>query len=547
MMIDGRKRWIGFISLLSTVVICYRSILITHAHSESWDDHYHIPHGIEFLLHIRPPYLFMNDPPLGKGIIALPALLPGMGVTVHRDQPPGKSMVIDWPPSERVVIAVAVWKSLLFVPLMIVAMLWCWELYGRGAAVLIAALLLIEPTIAAHIPIAALDVLGAEAIVIGCYLTWRWRRQPTTPRLLASSCACAAAMLVKHTALVLPFVVIGYIGVQWRRRKGVTPDSKSVATPFFEVSRSVRSLAIWLLLLIGFGWALTLFDVSRPAIYMRSTAWPGTIERAIHTPLPGGVYIGSFIEAVRHGREGHPAYLLGRTSDHGWWYYFSVVAAYKVPLGIWCIALLAVASLIWRRPRFDELSLLIPAIIFAAYLMASGINIGFRHFLPAYLFMLMLATRCVGMGAVVVKNIAAIAVIATAIETVARFHPDYLSYINGPWDKPYLAISDSNIDWGQGLKQAAKWIDANHDRIGSRAVYIRYFGYPHVQRYYLGNRAIVVNEGDPRPESGVLIVSPVFVAGAYSPDRQYMQFADRYPDDIIGHSLLVFDLDRNRK
>jgi len=42
----------------------------------------------------------------------------------------------------------------------------------------------------------------------------------------------------------------------------------------------------------------------------------------------------------------------------------------------------------WRRPRFE---LLVPVIVYFAFSLASGLNIGLRHLLPIYPF-LFLAT-----------------------------------------------------------------------------------------------------------------------------------------------------------
>ena len=93
-------------------------------------------------------------------------------------------------------------------------------------------------------------------------------------------------------------------------------------------------------------------------------------------------------------------------------------------------------------------------------MLATRINIGLRHFLPAYVFMLLLASRSLwkpGRG----TTITAWAALAVAALHVLAYHPDYLSYLNLPRDRAYLSISDSNIDWGQSLKQVRAWIDRN--------------------------------------------------------------------------------------
>jgi hypothetical protein len=48
----------------------------------------------------------------------------------------------------------------------------------------------------------------------------------------------------------------------------------------------------------------------------------------------------------------------------------------------------------------------------------------------------------------------------------------------------------------------------------------------------------------PVPEHGLLIISPVLIAGAYDRHDTYARFRSLEPVDMIGNSLLVFDLDR---
>ena len=78
--------------------------------------------------------------------------------------------------------------------------------------------------------------------------------------------------------------------------------------------------------------------------------------------MPAGAYIGSMINGGAHADRGHAAFLLGERSKGGWWYYFPVVATYKVPLGVAALVLLAIASLFFLRPRFEEWSPLLPFI-----------------------------------------------------------------------------------------------------------------------------------------------------------------------------------------
>ena len=124
------------------------------------------------------------------------------------------------------------------------------------------------------------------------------------------------------------------------------------------------------------------------------------------------------------------------------------------------------------------------------------------------------------------------------------YHPDYLTYINFPRDKPYLDISDSNVDWGQGLKQLRHYLDSHPG--GGRKIWFFGFGTEGQEEYYLGDKVSTLTGEEPCPTSGLLVISPVQVLGIYNEKGKdtYTALRNRSPDAVIGHSLMVFDLDR---
>ena len=550
-------RPLGLALLVAALIVIPRTWLVSLAHSEYWDDQYHLRHGLALLERV-PPGDMRQDAPLGQAVIALPQwvagihLPPPQGPYAHpmhpaplppQDTPPyAATLYLTKGGPEELTPLVAVWKAALFLPFAGLVFHWCRRLYGLPGGWLGLALVLVEPTIAGHIAPAALDVLGMEVGLFACYLAWRYFEAPTKGRLLGAGFAVAAAMLTKHTAIITPGVVALFAVAHWLRDRRVDREHTSLR-------RRVNQLLAGALVAAAFVWPLTLFDVSRPsdhgpvasAVYTEKFSFTAdVINGALMRPWPAGVYVGS----IRGGQvraDGHPAYLWGRVSRHGWWYYFLAVGLYKVPLGVALVMIVALASLWVVRPRFDELPLAIAAVCWGVFLTAGGIHIGFRHFLPAYVPVLMLCARVMLVPWKPTRWIAWLGVAGAAVH-VALWHPDYLSYINFPRDKPYLAISDSNIDWGQSLKQVRRWLEA-HPQDG-RPVSIGYFGNMENRsvRHYLPG-VTQLTEEEPAPTKGLLIISPVWVAGAYGMD-QYAFLRTRTPDAVIGHCMLVYDLDR---
>jgi hypothetical protein len=322
----------------------------------------------------------------------------------------------------------------------------------------------------------------------------------------------------------------------------------------------LNDLALGALVVVFSIWALTLFNISPPRNWGRvfSTVYEerfGIISDVINPmmtrPLPMGSYLGSVAEFVQHAREGHAAFLLGNYRHTGWWYYFPVVATYKIPVGIGVVMMLALGSAVVSmaglrsaaKLRWGETPLLVAGGMWTVAILMTNINIGFRHALPAYVFMLMLCGRCAAAGGWLKWG--AWAGLLLAAVHVASWHPNYLSYINFPREKAHLAISDSNIDWGQALKQVATWLDENPQ--GGRNVYLGYFGdvRGHPVEYHLGDRVIELDPADDPPTEGVLILSPVWEVGLYS-GPQWTKFQPYTPVAVIGGSMLVYDLDRIR-
>jgi hypothetical protein len=510
--------------LLASAFLMWRGASMAGAHSESYDDEFHLAHGVAYFrgtLNDLP----QTEPPLGEALTALPVVLTNAN-------PRWSGTLYDHSSSpETLTTLVAVWRSLLFLPAVVAAFLWCRRLYGTAAGLLAAALLVFDPNLAAHIPVMALDALGVVAAVGGSYLLWRAFETPSTGRVVAAAVGTAAAMLVKNTAIVLPAVAALYAIVFWAETPRVWKGRFAAAAGF----AALTLVALW---------ALLLFDVSRPD---RPPDWqqePGAVTRLLDRPIPGGIYIGSIERTAWHAEQGHLAYLLGERSRTGWWYYFPVLLAYKMPLGEALLLLLALVSLARGRPRREELALLVPAAVWSALFLTTKVNIGIRHFLPAYAFQLLLASRAVAFRPKRWQAVVAWGGLAlTALEGLA-WHPDTIAYVNFPRARPWMEISDSNVDWGQGLKQARDWID-RHPQPAGRPVYLLYFGdrnSPRRVQHYLGDRVTLLEPRAPLPERGLLIASPVWVAGPFDIGDRYAALRDRTPADVIGRTLLVYDL-----
>lgn len=563
-----RYFWLAI--LIAAAVVVPRSLLITAAHSPTMDEQWHVRDGIAQLTG-NPSGMVHSagDPSLGEQVCAFPlwvtgcwpekpmdpaTLSPRPLASEDRAGPPdgGARRRLEQARAARrdvlfghrfgpddIRLMISAWKSLLFLPAAGLVFHWARRLYGLHAGWLALALVLVDPTFAAHIPMATTDVPAVEGVLFACYFTWRAMEEPGRRRLLAAASAfTAAALLLKLTTTILPVVVVATAALFVVGRDGLGVAAVRRRANMVLAGGMMTCLSLWAM--GGFEYAAPGAWLPAPAKSAGFSFYRDVVYPAMYWRWPAANYIEIFINGIGFNQSLRWAYLLGQANHGGWWYYFPVVAAYKVPLGYVVVFAAAVVSLFRVRPRFDEWSLALPLAGWLVMLLVlSHINTGFRHFLPAYVFLLMLASRAVVRTPTWVKAALWTAVAASFAHTLT-YHPDYLSYFNRPVDKPWLVCNDSNVDWGQGLKEVRQWLDQHPT---DRPVYLRYDWDSVWVDYYLPGGVRRLKQFDPVPTSGLLIICPVWEAGYWDFMDQYAFLRPLRPVTVIGHAMPVYDLD----
>nr|MDQ3283755.1 glycosyltransferase family 39 protein [Acidobacteriota bacterium] len=144
----------------------------------------------------------------------------------------------------------------------------------------------------------------------------------------------------------------------------------------------------------------------------------------LRVPIPAVPFFAGVRYVRYHFGAGHPAFLFGKRSLTGWWYYFPVVVFFKTPLPFLALAVRGLVLLLRRRHPVA----LIPLAILGAS-MTSRINIGVRHVLPLYPFL----TIAAAVAAVALwrrsRAVTAILLAWYFIGT-AIAHPNYLAWFN---------------------------------------------------------------------------------------------------------------------
>ena len=251
------------------------------------------------------------------------------------------------------------------------------------------------------------------------------------------------------------------------------------------------------------------------------------------------------------------AFLMGRVSNVGWWYYFPIAFLIKTPVSLLLLFFGGILLALFQRKVLmdNDLFMLLPIAVYFPIAMVSHLNIGLRHILPIYPFVLLIAGKAVArlwMSRQKMLHIVLGALCLFQAEEVAFVYPHYLAFFNqfigGPRNG-YKYLSDSNLDWGQDLKLLKRWMDKN----GVQSVNLSYFGHADPVYYgincaYLPPTPFFAKGRDSAPRfPGYVAVSVQNLIGvALDPPHRdfYEKLLGSEPVAVIGYSIRVYWVER---
>jgi hypothetical protein len=167
---------------------------------------------------------------------------------------------------------------------------------------------------------------------------------------------------------------------------------------------------------------------------------------------------------VTHNLRGAGSYILGQTDPRYLWYYFPVALSIKLSEPL----LLAPALLLALRPRSLRNWAALSALALLLFSLDAHVQTGVRLVLPLVALGVVglaaaaaNAARSFGPGwrARAVAAGCAAAVLWSGATSWAAW-PDGLCFVNRLWGDPAdgdRLVSEANWDWGQGLKELARW------------------------------------------------------------------------------------------
>ena len=529
------RHWIPALLLLLFVA---QSLWFIGTQSLTFDEPGHIYAGLDAWQHGRFE-MWVDHPPLGRYWLTLPIALARIQIVQQSPNDRHYRVTAMQPGPEWIAWRTRPMNVLLGIALGLTLWFATRQLFSEGAANVTLALFAFTPSFIAHYSLATTDGIGALFIFLTAWQLVLWRRNPGRRQTILMGVVLAGLLLSKlYTppeallALIL-MLVLGRDGIL--KRPGAW-HWKEMFTAF-----GIALLIFW----AGYLFHISRLEVGHERVVMTFPNRPvKTLARASKAQfnlfLPAGEYAEGLRLVALSGRNGRETYFLGKEYPNGApRYYFPVVIALKWPpvLLLLCVASLLLGVRKTCRAPGDLLIICCFGLVFLVLALFSRITIGERHVLPLYAFALLIAG---GIWEHVRRYRFAIGVLVLALclnaADALRYAPDYLAYFSVfiPRNNGWHLLTDSNVDWGQGLIA----LRAYQQQHPNEELHVAYFGSIAPDLYGVRVTQLAPDEH----VKGTIVAGASCLAGSLCGGYDGYSWLRNYePRRVLDHSMFVFD------
>lgn len=441
------------------------------------------------------------------------------------------------------------------------------EMFGKWAAFVALTLLAFDPNLLAHGALVTTDAGLSCFLFATIYAFYRYVKAPSWGRLSLVGLSLGFALAIKHSAIfIIPMLLILAICEILRLRLTTKKDADAARNLRNPELRFIGSFVVIAIISLTVLWSFYGFRYqARPeglslnpslADYSRAInpkeAWLINTTASLHL-LPESYLFGMTDILLTT----YPGYVLGKSYPQSVWFYFPLVFFIKSTLAFLALFLLTLLAIATRRLIYwrEILFLSVPPILYFLVAIYAGTNIGVRHILPIYIFLSALA----GGTAWALTSwsrkwgYAIVGLLLFHVVSSALTFPHYIPYSNELWGgsgKTYKWLSDSNVDWGEQLKETKTYLDMR----GVKDCWFVYFAEGVVETDYYGipckplptANTPGLSQGIEVPPSldGTVLISASNLSGfEYGPNslNPYEQFKHINPTAVIGRGVFVFD------
>jgi Dolichyl-phosphate-mannose-protein mannosyltransferase len=553
------------------LVLALQLVLSARRESQTWDEACHIFAGYNYWKNAN----FGDNPehpPLVKLLATLPLLRLPLNVPPH----PGvfskeedfltATQFVYSNDAEMILFRTRMAAALLTLLLALLVFAAAKEMFGPIPAFIALTLLVFEPNILAHGAVVTTDVGFSCFLLATVYAFYRYVKKPTAGRLALTGLAAGLGLATKHSAILIPPILLVLALCEVVRGDAGSDNVRAGRST--QAFRLLGAIVIIGIIAVAVLWAFYGFHfhpkaevdagtrVVEYAGRLKSPVQAKMIQTAVRWLLLPQSYLYGLADVGFTADFSH-TYLLGKVYPHGVWLYFPVAFAIKTTLGL--LILLALVPLSLARSRIEHwrelLFLIVPAAIYFGMAMASGMNIGVRHILPVYPFLMILAAW--GAWRLIQRQrrwayVVALLLLWNVVSS-ARTFPVYLAYSNdlggGP-SQTFKYLSDSNADWGQQLWAAKKYLNGRQVKncwfayFADVVVEPAYYGVPCKPLTTIASVWLQPSIEVPASIDGTVLISAGTLSGyEFGPGdlNPYDQFLRLQPTAVIEDGLFVYD------
>ncbi|MFH1597643.1 MAG: glycosyltransferase family 39 protein [Patescibacteria group bacterium] len=562
--------------------------------SQTIDEGVHLSSGYAYLKDLNFE-LNPEHPPLSKYLAAIPLLFLDLDDKFDTDAYDdnqweyARQLIHNNRVSNRLILGLGRLPTMLFSLLLgFIIFKFTRKYFNTKTAFLALILYAFNPNIIAHSRYVTTDIPITFFIFLTIYLWLNYLKKSNWKNLVYVALAFAGASLTKFSSVILIPILITLFLIYY-------PPSRFSFKKFFGAFALIFIITYFLIIsFYGFELKTTIEDPlvsdyyqnlphwldeeyleqqnSFPRFWYKQTDPEKLIGKFIkwfshEVPVPGFSYFKGFYLLARHNHFGHTSYLLGQHSDFGWWYYFPIAFLVKTPIAITLLIIFSTVFLFLRGVNRTKDKLkgttqklvtkiksfldLVPFVYWALFIsitfyfgwtLSSKLNIGIRHLLPIFPFIFIFIALFLGRLLKNQKILTGIAALLCIQLLISSFwiYPHYLSYfqelVGGP-QRGHRYLTDSNIDWGQGLIQLKNYMDAN----GLDSIYLHYFG-------SVDPRSYDVNWESP-PNNQEIATLPdwhghiaISVTALLSKEKEFSWLEQYQPIATISHSIWIYQI-----
>jgi hypothetical protein len=348
------------------------------------------------------------------------------------------------------------------------------QIAGTWGGRLAVTLLACEPNLLAHASLATTDVAVSACLLALQYHFRLGRDGPWWKRVLVPAAWFALTVLAKASGFVFAFLGMGIIELERQLSCASQPKGWSVrvrlafssltSRPFRRDLMQIGTLGlIAVFWYCGSNWAASPSFVTWAHQLPEGPARTGMSWLAENTCIFSNASV-ALVRQIRHNVQGHGVFILDRVERRAIWYYFPLALSMKSPLPLLLLPLVLAA--LCRKALVNWACLTAGALLI--FSLVCRVQTGIRLMLPLVsLFIVGLAAALVvarsqidrtrwRLPLTVCGGISGIWLLWASVSV----WPQGLCYTNELWGgtpNGYLCLSDSNYDWGQGLKELAEW------------------------------------------------------------------------------------------